>query len=187
MMQRGGQVVIHLIANVQQKTIEPLIKDTIVPGTRVYTDDTAFMPACVAGDTAIRVSTMGEASLPATTMATAFAKCTSTRWKVLGLSCEVGFAHIGVLHKRNSRSTWDSSSLCTTSASEAKRCFLRSLHYWSRKTLESNMSDGHMHHGKQHHPGHAGRRQFVQCCEPYRSADEKWGLSHKSTRTTGVP
>ena len=39
MMQRGGQVVINLIANVQQKTIEPLIKDTIVPGTLVYTDE----------------------------------------------------------------------------------------------------------------------------------------------------
>ncbi len=39
MMQRGGQVVINLLANVQQKTIEPLIKATIVPGTRVYTDE----------------------------------------------------------------------------------------------------------------------------------------------------
>jgi transposase-like protein len=39
MMQRGGQVVIHLMANVQQKTIEPFMKDTIVPGTLVYTDE----------------------------------------------------------------------------------------------------------------------------------------------------
>jgi transposase len=39
MMQRGGQVVINLLANVPQKTIEPLIKATIVPGTRVYTDE----------------------------------------------------------------------------------------------------------------------------------------------------
>ena len=38
-MQRGGQVVLHLLANVQQKTIEPFITDTIVPGTRVYTDE----------------------------------------------------------------------------------------------------------------------------------------------------
>ena len=39
MMQRGGQVVINLLANVKQKTIEPFNKDTIVPGTRVYTDE----------------------------------------------------------------------------------------------------------------------------------------------------
>ena len=39
MMQRGGQVVINLLANVQQKTIEPFIIDTIVPGTLIYTDE----------------------------------------------------------------------------------------------------------------------------------------------------
>jgi transposase-like protein len=38
MIQRGGHVVINLLANVQQKTIAPFIKDTIEPGTRVYTD-----------------------------------------------------------------------------------------------------------------------------------------------------
>jgi ISXO2-like transposase domain len=36
MMQRGGQVVINLLANMKQKTIEPFIKDTIVPGALVY-------------------------------------------------------------------------------------------------------------------------------------------------------
>jgi transposase-like protein len=39
MIQRGGQVVITMLANVKQKTIEPFIKDTIVPGTLVYTDE----------------------------------------------------------------------------------------------------------------------------------------------------
>src|SRR5207248_8828661 len=38
MMERGGQVVINLLANVKQKTIEPLIKDTIVAGTLGDTD-----------------------------------------------------------------------------------------------------------------------------------------------------
>src|SRR5437868_3487587 len=39
MIQRGGQVVINLLANVKQKTIEPFITDTIVAGTRVHTDE----------------------------------------------------------------------------------------------------------------------------------------------------
>jgi transposase len=39
MIQRGGQVVINLLDNVKQKTIEPFIKDTIVPDTLVYTDE----------------------------------------------------------------------------------------------------------------------------------------------------
>ena len=39
MIQRGGQVVINILANVNQKTIELFIKETIDPGTRVYTDE----------------------------------------------------------------------------------------------------------------------------------------------------
>jgi len=39
MIQRCGQVVINMLANVKQKTIEPFIKETITPGTRVYTDE----------------------------------------------------------------------------------------------------------------------------------------------------
>ena len=39
MIQRGGQVVLNLLANVQQKTIEPFIKATIIPETLVYTDE----------------------------------------------------------------------------------------------------------------------------------------------------
>lgn len=39
MIQRGGEVVIHLLENVQQTTIEPLIKATISAGTLIYTDE----------------------------------------------------------------------------------------------------------------------------------------------------
>src|SRR5438309_4752553 len=39
MMQRGGQVVINMLANVKQKTIESFIKETIAPGTLVYMDE----------------------------------------------------------------------------------------------------------------------------------------------------
>jgi transposase-like protein len=39
MTQRGGQVVINLLAHVQRKPIEPYIPAAIVPGTRGYTDE----------------------------------------------------------------------------------------------------------------------------------------------------
>ncbi len=42
MIQRGGEVVIRMLANVQQTTIEPLLKATITPGTKVYTDEYAI-------------------------------------------------------------------------------------------------------------------------------------------------
>ncbi len=39
MLQRGGGVVIRMLENVQQRTIEPLIRAPIGPGTPVYTDE----------------------------------------------------------------------------------------------------------------------------------------------------
>ena len=42
MIQRGGEVVIRMVENVQQRTIEPLIKATIALGTMVYTDEYAI-------------------------------------------------------------------------------------------------------------------------------------------------
>ena len=42
MIQRCGQVVIQMLPNVQQTTIEPLIKATIQSGTLVYTDEYAI-------------------------------------------------------------------------------------------------------------------------------------------------
>lgn len=41
MIQRDGEVVIRMLANVQP-TIAPLIKATIAPGTQVYTDEYAI-------------------------------------------------------------------------------------------------------------------------------------------------
>ena len=39
MIQRCGEVLIQMLENVKQKTIEPLIKSTILPGSQVYTDE----------------------------------------------------------------------------------------------------------------------------------------------------
>jgi len=39
MIQRGGQVVIKMLANVRQTTIMPLIKSTILPDSMIYTDE----------------------------------------------------------------------------------------------------------------------------------------------------
>lgn len=39
MIERGGQVVIRLLENVQRSTIEPILKATIAPTSLVYTDE----------------------------------------------------------------------------------------------------------------------------------------------------
>jgi transposase-like protein len=39
MIQRGGQVVLHMLPNVQQKTIKPIIEATVTKGSMLYTDE----------------------------------------------------------------------------------------------------------------------------------------------------
>ena len=39
MIQRNGDVSITMLENVQQVTIEPIIKETIAEGTQIYTDE----------------------------------------------------------------------------------------------------------------------------------------------------
>ncbi len=42
LIQRGGQVVLHMLANVQQATIKPVITAAVAPGTLVHTDEYAI-------------------------------------------------------------------------------------------------------------------------------------------------
>ena len=39
LIQRGGQVVLRMLANMRQTTIKPVITDAIAPGTLVHTDE----------------------------------------------------------------------------------------------------------------------------------------------------
>jgi transposase-like protein len=38
-IQRGGQVMLHMLANVQQATIQPVIEATVAKGSLIYTDE----------------------------------------------------------------------------------------------------------------------------------------------------
>ena len=107
MIQRGGQIVINMIANVKQKTIEPFIKATIAPGTLVYTDEYGR-------------------SMPEMKMAMACVKSMSIPWKGFGHSCGAGCALIEVFHQRNFRSTSVSSSLFTMPENAGKHCCMHS-------------------------------------------------------------
>ena len=41
LIQRGGQVVLHMLANVQQTTIQPIIQAAVTKGSLVHTDEYA--------------------------------------------------------------------------------------------------------------------------------------------------
>jgi transposase-like protein len=42
LIQRGGEVVLHLLANVQQTTIRPIIEATVAAGALIHTDEYAI-------------------------------------------------------------------------------------------------------------------------------------------------
>ena len=140
MIQRGGQVVINMLANVKQKTIKPFIKEAIAPGTLVYTDEYSIYARLCAWGYEHKSVNHGQGEYARDEDGDGFCEVHVNTmegfWSLFG----VGFAPIGAFPKRNSRSTSVSSSLCTMPENEAKRCFMRSLSYWSNKTLESNMS-----------------------------------------------
>jgi len=50
LIQRGGEVVLRMLTNVQQATIKPVITAAIAPGILVHTDEYAIyarLPACL--------------------------------------------------------------------------------------------------------------------------------------------
>jgi hypothetical protein len=104
MLQRGGQVVIQMLANVQQATIKPLIEQIIRAETLIYTDEYHIYSRLVEWAMLTKQSTMPKESMPAMKMAMAFTKFTSTLWKASGPYCAVGCDRIEVSRKKSYRS-----------------------------------------------------------------------------------
>ena len=95
MIQRGGQVVIQMLENVQQVTIKPLIQSTIAPGTLIYTDEYAIYDRLEHnGVTHEKAFVTALVNMPAMRMAMGFMKFMSTRWRVFGRYCVLGCARI---------------------------------------------------------------------------------------------
>jgi transposase-like protein len=142
MIQRCGQVVITMLANVKQKTIEPLIKETIAPGTLVYTDEYSIYARLGVWGYDHKHVNHGRGEYARDEDGDGFCEVHVNTMEASGLCCGVGFVPIGAFHKRNSRSISVSSRLFTMPENEAKRCCMPLLSCWSHKTLESNMSLG---------------------------------------------
>ena len=139
MMQRGGQVVINLLANVRQKTIEPFIKDTIVAGTRIYTDEYSIYARLRTWGYEHKSANYGRGEFARDEDGDGFCEVhvhtMEGLWSLLRSWLR---PHRGISQEK--LPLWVSLHSCTTSASAAKRCFLRSLSCWSAKTPESNKS-----------------------------------------------
>ena len=102
-MQRGGQVVLRMLANVQQKTIQPIIEAAVAKGALIHTDEYdihARLPAW-----GYRHKTV------------CHARGEYARDEDGDGFCEI---HVNTLEKRSCRSISASSSSCTTPGAAAR-------------------------------------------------------------------
>jgi hypothetical protein len=81
MIQRTGEVVIRMLADVKQKTIGPLIKRTVTPGSVVYTDEYDIYGRLPEWGYAHRTVCHAAGESPGTRTGMGSARCTSTRWR----------------------------------------------------------------------------------------------------------
>lgn len=115
-------MVLHMLANVQQATIKPIIAAAIAPGSLVHTDEYSIYARLPAWATGTRRSATLEVSMPATRTGTASARSTSTQSKASGHCCAPGCARIAAFRKTSYRFTSASSNSCTMRADAAKPC-----------------------------------------------------------------
>src|SRR3954465_470092 len=118
MIERGGQVVIRMLANVQQATLHPIIEK---PKARTFIlTSIASTPGFLVSATATRPSVMVEANTPGTRTAMASARSTSTPSRASGRCCDPGC--IAVSRRRSCRSISASFSSFTMPADGERRC-----------------------------------------------------------------
>jgi hypothetical protein len=137
MLQRNGEVAIKMLANVQQKTIEPFIKRFIAKGSLIYTDEyciylcpTWGMTACRSGDISIKLSITLLVSMLVTRTVMASMRCMSTASRASGHCFVLGSDPTEASHKRSCRCTWAFSSSFTTSNSEEGLSCRLSSRFW---------------------------------------------------------
>src|SRR3954447_3139664 len=122
-----------MLANVQQKTIRPVIEAAVVNGALVYTDEYDIYARLDEWGYGHKTLCHARASTPATRTATASARSTSTRWKGSGRCCAPGCGRTGASRRRSCRSTSPSSSSCTTPGAAAGPSSASSSPPWWRE------------------------------------------------------
>src|SRR4051812_21632170 len=120
MTERGGQVVIGMVANAKKKPPHPIIEKQKAR-TFILTS-IASPPGFLVSATATRPSVMVEANTPGTRTVMASARSTSTPWRASGHSCDPGCGRIAVSRRRSCRSISASSSSFTMLADGERLC-----------------------------------------------------------------
>src|SRR3954462_13734776 len=131
LIQRGGQVVLRRLANVQQRTIEPVITGAIAQGTLIHTDASGIYARLGDGGYQHKTVCHARGEYARDEDGDGFCEVHVNTIEGSGPCCAPGSARTGVSRKTSCRSISASSRSCTTHAVAAKPCSARSLRPWS--------------------------------------------------------
>src|SRR5829696_6972750 len=121
LIERGGQVVLRMLANVQQITIEPIIEATVAKGALVHTDEYGIYARLEGWGYQHKTVCHAQGEYARDEDSDGFCeRCTSTPSRVSGPCCAPGSARTAVSRRTSCRSTSGSSSSCTTHAVAAE-------------------------------------------------------------------
>ncbi len=90
MIQRGGEVVIKMLANVQQQTIKPIIQSIVEPGTLIYTDEYDIYARLETWGYSHKIVVTALENMLEMTMGMGSVKSMSIPWKASGHYCVHG-------------------------------------------------------------------------------------------------
>ncbi|MFN8491062.1 MAG: IS1595 family transposase [Caldilineaceae bacterium] len=124
MMQRTGQLIIEMLSNVQQKTIQPLIQAHVRAGALIYTDEYNIYGRLAAWGFDHKTVNHSLREFARDEMATVSMKCIPTRLKAFGRSSVLGCVPIAGFLRISSRFIWLSLSLFTMSGNAARLFWL---------------------------------------------------------------
>src|SRR5215207_11707642 len=131
MVQRGGAVILHLLANVQQATIKPLVLAGVASGSLINTDEYAIYSRLLEGGFGHKAVNHGRGEYARDEDGDGFCDVHVTPSRASGRCCAPGCARTAASRKTSCRSISASSSSCTTHADAAKPCSEPSSPPWS--------------------------------------------------------
>jgi hypothetical protein len=103
LIQRGGQVVIRMLANVQQKTIQPIIETAVTEWTRIHTDEYDIYARLSAWGYRHEMVCHAQREFARNEDGDRFCEIHVNIWRARGPYCAPGSARTGVSRKRSCR------------------------------------------------------------------------------------
>jgi hypothetical protein len=122
LIQRGGEVMLHILANVRQGTIQRVITTAVVSGTLVHTDEYSIYARLLAWGYVHKTICHGRGEYARDDDGDGFCEIHVNTMEGFGPCCTPGCAPTGASHRTNCRSISASSSSSATRADAAKPC-----------------------------------------------------------------